>query len=107
MIVEQKGIDVVASLFAPDGTLITAVDNPNGSNGAEPVHITAEATGTYRIEVTSFEKGARPGSLLEFLDLYHTIQRTYRGRQVSRGDSFNLKNEVGVLRKEDGRRVGI
>jgi len=61
VIVDQKGIDVVASLFGPDGKLITAVDGPNGSNGAEPVHITAEATGIYRIEVTSFEKDARPG----------------------------------------------
>ena len=30
VIVEQKGIDVVVSLFGPDGKLITAVDNPNG-----------------------------------------------------------------------------
>src|ERR1044072_9364081 len=32
VIVDQKGIDVVASLFGPDGKLITAVDNPNGAN---------------------------------------------------------------------------
>jgi CHAT domain-containing protein/predicted negative regulator of RcsB-dependent stress response len=62
VIVEQKGIDVVVSVFGPDGKLITAVDNPNGSQGAETVHITAEATGIYRLEVTSFEKLARLGS---------------------------------------------
>jgi len=61
VIVDQKGIDVVVSLFGPDGKLITAVDNPNGSQGAETVHITAEATGTYRLELTSFEKSAQPG----------------------------------------------
>ena len=61
VIVDQKGIDVVVNLFGPDGKLITAVDNPNGSHGAETVHITAEATGVYRLEVTSFEKLARPG----------------------------------------------
>jgi len=31
VIIEQKGIDVVVSVFGPDGKLITAVDNPNGS----------------------------------------------------------------------------
>lgn len=62
VVVEQKGIDVVVSVFGPDGKLITAVDNPNGSQGAETVHITAEATGIYRLEVKSFEKLARPGS---------------------------------------------
>ena len=62
VVVEQKGIDVVVSVFGPDRKLITAVDNPNGSQGAETVHITAEATGIYRLEVSSFEKLARPGS---------------------------------------------
>ena len=61
VIVEQKGIDVVVSLFGPDGKLITAVDNPNGSQGDETVHITAEATGIYRLEVKSFDKDAHPG----------------------------------------------
>jgi len=32
-----------------------------GSQGAETVHITAEATGVYRLEVSSFEKAAQPG----------------------------------------------
>lgn len=61
VVIEQKGIDVVVKLFAPDGKLITEVDNPNGTQGPEPVHITAEATGIYRLEVRSFEKGALPG----------------------------------------------
>ena len=61
VVVEQKGIDVVVNLFGPDGKLITAVDNPNGSQGAETVHITAEATGAYRLEVTAFDKLASPG----------------------------------------------
>ena len=59
--VDQKGIDVVVKLFAPDGKLITEVDNPNGSQGLEPVHITAEATGIYRLEVSSFDADPAPG----------------------------------------------
>ncbi|MFL6229070.1 MAG: CHAT domain-containing protein [Pyrinomonadaceae bacterium] len=61
VVVEQEGIDVVVKLFAPDGNLITAVDSPNGTQGPEIVHITSEATGTYRLEVRAFEKGAAPG----------------------------------------------
>ncbi|HEX6189738.1 MAG TPA: CHAT domain-containing tetratricopeptide repeat protein [Pyrinomonadaceae bacterium] len=61
VVLEQKRFDVVIKLFAPDGKLITTVDNPNGTQGAEPVHITAEATGSYRLEVVSLEKGAQPG----------------------------------------------
>jgi len=84
VIVDQKGIDVVASLFGPDGKLITAVDGPNGSNDIEPVHITAEATGIYRIEVTSFEKDARPGRYeVKLVELRPATQRD-RDRLVAR-----------------------
>ena len=61
VVADQKGMDVVVKLFAPDGKLITAYDSPNGSLGPEPVHITAEATGTYRLEVGSFDTNAPPG----------------------------------------------
>ena len=61
VVIEQKGIDVVVKLFAPDGKLITAVDSPNGTHGPETVHITAEATGVYHLMVSSFTTDARPG----------------------------------------------
>ena len=84
VIVDQKGIDVVASLFAPDGTLITAVDGPDGSYGEEPVHITAEATGSYKIEITSFDKNAKPGRYeVKLVELRPATQRD-RDRLVAR-----------------------
>jgi CHAT domain-containing protein len=96
VIVDQKGIDVVASLFGPDGKLITAVDGPNGSSGAEPVHITAEATGIYRIEVTSFEKDARPGRYeVKLVELRSATQRD-RDRLTARrafDEAEKLKNQ--------------
>lgn len=56
VIVDQRGIDVVVRVFAPDGGLVTLIDNPNGSRGAEPVHIVADTSGIYRIEVAVFDK---------------------------------------------------
>lgn len=61
LVVEQQGIDVVVTAFAPDGTKIGEVDSPNGANGPEPVPIAAKVTGNYRIEVRSFEENAKPG----------------------------------------------
>lgn len=57
----QRGIDVVVRVFAPDGSRITEIDSPNGSQGDEPVALEARAAGTYRIEVSSLEKDAQPG----------------------------------------------
>ena len=60
-VVEQKGIDVVVTLFGPDGKGLIEVDSPNGTQGPEPVKwITAEA-GNYRLEVRSLEKEAKAG----------------------------------------------
>jgi tetratricopeptide (TPR) repeat protein len=60
-VVDQRGIDVVVKVFAPDGKQIIEVDSPNGSQGPEPVFLVAEAQGSYRLEVASLEKGAQPG----------------------------------------------
>lgn len=61
LIVEQRGIDVVLALFAPDGKLIQEVDSPNEAQGPEPLHLIAESAGTYRLEIRSLEKGAETG----------------------------------------------
>src|SRR5689334_9611811 len=61
VLVEQKGIDVVVKLFAPDGKLITAVDSLNGAEGPEPVYVIAETTGIYRLEVGYLKKDAPLG----------------------------------------------
>ncbi|HKP80864.1 MAG TPA: CHAT domain-containing protein [Pyrinomonadaceae bacterium] len=51
--VDQRGVDVVVSIFAPDGTRLVQVDMPNGNYGPEPVSLVAETTGAYRVEVLS------------------------------------------------------
>lgn len=61
VVVNQKGIDVVVKLFAPDGRLITEVDSLNGRLGPEPVYVIAETTGIYRLEVASLNKDVPPG----------------------------------------------
>lgn len=61
LIVEQRGIDVVLTLFGPDKKQIAEVDSPNEAQGPEPLHLIADSTGTYRLEVRSSEKDAIPG----------------------------------------------
>jgi pimeloyl-ACP methyl ester carboxylesterase len=55
-VVQQRGIDVVITVFAPDGKSIGAFDSPNGTSGPEPVTFMAEATGKYRIEISTFAR---------------------------------------------------
>jgi CHAT domain-containing protein/tetratricopeptide (TPR) repeat protein len=61
LVVDQRGIDVVVTLFGPGDRKIIEVDNPNGSQGPEPVVVVAEASGKYRLEVRSSEATAAAG----------------------------------------------
>jgi len=51
--VNQRGVDVIVRVFAPDGSRIAELDSPNGDQGDEPVAFEAKAAGAYRIEVSS------------------------------------------------------
>lgn len=59
--VNQQGIDVLVRIFEPAGTKAAEIDSPNGDQGDEPIALEAKNTGLYRIEVSSFEKEAKPG----------------------------------------------
>ena len=61
LVVEQKGIDVVVTLFDADGKKIIEVDSPNGTQGNEPFSLIIEKTGNYLLEVRSLEKSAPLG----------------------------------------------
>lgn len=54
MVVEQRGLDVVVKVFAPDGKVLAAFDTPNGTQGPEAVSIVAAASGKHRIELLPF-----------------------------------------------------
>jgi CubicO group peptidase (beta-lactamase class C family) len=60
-VVDQKGIDVVVTVFGPDGKQIEEIDSPNGDQGPEPVSIVARAPGSYVIQVRPLEEETKPG----------------------------------------------
>jgi C-terminal processing protease CtpA/Prc len=69
---EQKGVDLVLSVFAPDGTRLFDVDSPNGTAGEEPATIAARQSGTYRLELRSLDKAAAAGRYALRLDGFLT-----------------------------------
>jgi erythromycin esterase len=62
VIVEQKGVDVVVELHAPNGTLLDEVDAPTGRNGEERVEILATETGRYGIVVRPYAANEPAGA---------------------------------------------
>src|ERR1022692_6841 len=60
-IVDQLGIDVALTLYAPDDKPVGSMDSPNGNFGLEQISTIAEAPGIYRLEVASGDKNAPAG----------------------------------------------
>jgi len=60
-VVEQLGIDVVLTLYGPDGKAIASMDSPNGQFGLEQISTIAEVPGIYILEVASGDKTAPGG----------------------------------------------
>jgi WD40 repeat protein/uncharacterized caspase-like protein len=61
VLVEQRGINVVMVLYAPDGTPLAGRNRPNGLEGEESLAVGITLTGTYDLEVRALEKDAAPG----------------------------------------------
>ena len=51
---DQRGIDVVVNVYRPGHRPLIEVDRPYGPEGVEKVHLVAETTGRYRLEVRRF-----------------------------------------------------
>jgi CHAT domain-containing protein/Tfp pilus assembly protein PilF len=61
LVVDQRSIDVVVALFAPNGEKISEVNKPIELMGQDILSAIAEKVGIYRVEVRSLRKDAKPG----------------------------------------------
>lgn len=78
--VDQRGIDVVVRVYDPTGKKTDEVDSPNGQRGPEPVIITPDIKGVYRIEVGALEPAAKPGRYAIELKMQHPSATTLAGK---------------------------
>lgn len=61
VIVNQRGIDLVVTVYGSDGKQIVEVDSNDALNGPEPVSLVAETSGKYRLEIRPLEKASPAG----------------------------------------------
>ena len=59
--VAQKGIDVLVTIYQPDGQKVAEVDSPIGARGVEPVLFIAPVTGAYQVTISALEQAAKAG----------------------------------------------
>jgi hypothetical protein len=56
--IDQRGIDVVVSLFGPDGTKLAEMNNRHINYGIEPLSFEATADGVYGVEISAADTAA-------------------------------------------------
>ncbi len=83
--VEQKNIDVIVSLFAPDGKFVVEMDGKDGRLWREAVSAIAEKSGLYRVEIKAYGAADKSGSF---------TLKLIENRQSVPSDSKRLKTET-------------
>jgi len=95
-IVEQIGIDVVLTLYAPDGKPLGSMDSPNGRFGLEQISTIAEAPGIYRLEVVSGDKNAPAGRYRVTVEPLHAPGDQDRARITAERMFFEQGSAVSL-----------
>jgi enterochelin esterase-like enzyme len=65
---DQHGIDLVIDIYGPDQKLIRTVDSPNGTEGPEPIDLTAFEAGLYKLVIHPANQTAKPGKYVMKID---------------------------------------
>ena len=105
--VNQRGVDVVVRIFAPDGSKLAEIDSPNGDQGDEPVVVEAKASGAYRVEVSPLEEVSQQGKyeirINELLSADAYVKRLAENKAKQQAVITRLKeNAIGVKTVEAG-----
>ncbi len=61
LVVDQRGVDLVVTLFDSERKKILEVDSPNGPRGPEPVSIISDRSDVFLLEVRTLEKDVIAG----------------------------------------------
>jgi len=72
---DQHGIDLVIDEFGTDGKLLRTVDSPNGTEGPEPIDLTAFTTGQYKFVIHTLDPKAKPGKYVMKIDQVLTVEQ--------------------------------
>jgi len=72
---DQHGVDLVIDVFGTDGKLLRTVDSPNGTEGPEPIDVTAITSGQYKLVIHTLDPMAKPGKYVMKIDQVLTFEQ--------------------------------
>jgi tetratricopeptide (TPR) repeat protein len=96
VIAEQQGIDIVATLFGPDGKKLVEGNTANGPTGVENIWFIAESDCDCQLEIRPVENNAAPGRF----EIELTDQRTPTNDDRAAVEMFRAMTEAQKLPKD-------
>jgi len=97
VVVEQRGVDVVATLIEPGGKKIVEMDSLNRKEGPETVMAIVEVTGNYRLEVRSPDKDAAAGKYVARLQEVRSATEADRKNIAELNEAMQLEAQFAKL----------
>lgn len=100
LVVDQHGIDVIATLFDPRGRLLVRMDRPTGDSGPEPLLALAETAGIYALKVEAPAGDRRSGLYMARVEELRPAkeidrQRVNAARIFSEGEELRRRGKAG------------
>lgn len=83
VVIDQRGVNLLITLVAPDGKKIADLDSPVGAQGPEPVSLIAETAGLYRLELRTWQAQAPRGRYAAKIEELRTATPSDKARVVA------------------------
>ncbi len=102
--IEQRDVDVITKVFAPNEELVGEFDTPTSGRGIESIRIGTETAGEYRVDIYTLSERAEPGEYKLEIAAFRSL--TDRDQKVLA--AVKLHQEADILRsKPETRRESI
>ncbi|HEX6043830.1 MAG TPA: PPC domain-containing protein [Pyrinomonadaceae bacterium] len=99
--VEQRGVDVIVTVFSPAGKSLGDYDSPTGDEGSENVSFVATSKGAYRIDVTPLNREGSSGryqiKLVELRDATEEELKASKNLATIKARALELLDEVDAI----------
>ncbi len=91
IVVDQRGIDIVASLFGVDEDLLIRSDRAIDDIGPEPLLALAELAGSYRLQIEAPRGDYEPGRCIVRVEEFHLASNQDRQRAEAASTFFRAR----------------
>jgi tetratricopeptide (TPR) repeat protein len=106
VVVQQRGINVVVTLFGPDAKPLARSDSPNDDQGLEPVSLIAQTSGSYVLEVRPVSDSTTSGRYEVKIE-QHQLATEHDRLRVAAERAFMEASQLYIIESDVDRKIDV